>query len=60
MSTGIAAQDFGLLWFARAPNGWGELTGRTFPLLIDVNIVVLDHLAPAGDLALQEFFARGR
>ncbi len=28
--------------------------------LIDVNIVVLDHLAPARDFALQEFFARGR
>jgi len=29
-------------------------------LLVDVNIVILDHIAPAGDLALQELVTRSR
>ena len=35
-----------------------EWIART-ELLIDVNIVVLDHFAPTGDFALEEFVARG-
>ena len=45
---------------ARAGAAAGEMTPvQGCTLLIGVDVVVLDHLAPAGDLALEEFFARG-